>query len=188
METTATTANPRNGYPALSSKVPPTVLVACTIPVAWLEVPPLRSGLSTTHCAGGQVPPTVLVAMRYSSTWPLDERRYHPLCWWPSTTRCAGGLRYHPLCWWPSTIRCADGLRYHPLCWWPSTIPPHGVAASVWQGTTSWRGGLLASRGSACMAGAGLARLAAVSVLGGAVVPVSLGRWRWRYHPLCWWL
>ena len=67
-------------YPALSTKVPPTVLVAkyhplcwwpSTIPVAWLEVPPLRSGLSTTHCAGGlstthcaggQVPPTVLVA------------------------------------------------------------------------------------------------------------------------------
>jgi len=56
VETTATTAHPRNGYPALSTKVPPTVLVACTIPVAWLEVPPLRSGLSTTLCAGGHVP------------------------------------------------------------------------------------------------------------------------------------
>ena len=62
VETTATTDTPRNGVPSLSTKVPPTVLVAkyhplCwwpgTIPVAWLEVPPLRSGLSTTHCAGG---------------------------------------------------------------------------------------------------------------------------------------
>ena len=54
VEATATTANPRNGYPALSSKVPPAVLMARgTIPVAWLEVPLLRSGLSTTHCAGG---------------------------------------------------------------------------------------------------------------------------------------
>ena len=71
VETAATTAHPRNGYPALSPKVPPTVLVACTIPVAWLEVPPLRSGLSTTRCAGGlsttlcaggQVPSAVLMA------------------------------------------------------------------------------------------------------------------------------
>ena len=61
VETTATTANPRNGYPALSTKVP-SLRMACTIPVVWLEVPP-----------------SVLVA------------KYHPLCWWPSTIRCADG-------------------------------------------------------------------------------------------------
>ena len=74
-------------YPALSTKVPPTVLVACTIPMAWPEVPPLRSGLSTTHCAGGQVPPSVLVACTIPRAWlavPPTVRvaKYHPLCWW----------------------------------------------------------------------------------------------------------